>query len=82
MNAQDIDNLIRWAVDTDGVKFAKDIYGRSGDYDDKQSTDEYTTGKFRQMQTRLVTWIANLDYQNRGRLAEAINNNPTNEENK
>ena len=46
MNKQDLDNLIRWAVDTDGIKFAKEIYGRSGNYDDENSTDEYTIGKF------------------------------------
>jgi len=54
MNKQDLDNLIRWAVDTDGIKFAKEIYGRSGDYDDENSTDEYTIGKFIGMQKNLI----------------------------
>tara|TARA_Y100001951_G_C11123859_1_gene174365 strand:+ start:57 stop:407 length:351 start_codon:yes stop_codon:yes gene_type:complete len=79
MNKKDLDNLIRWAVDTDGIKFAKEIYGRSGDYDDENSTDEYTRGKFAGMQKNLIHWIANLDPQNRQHLADAINNNPTNE---
>ena len=79
MNKQDISNLIRWAVDTDGVKFAKEIYGRSGDYDDRNSTNEYTIGKFRGMQRNLIHWIANLDGKHRQRLVDAINNNPTNE---
>ncbi len=79
MDSKDLDNLIRWAVDTDGVKFAKEIYGRRGEYDDARSTDEYTRGKFRHMQTHLINWIANLDGKHRKKLAEAINNNPTNE---
>ena len=67
MNTTDINRLIRWAVDTDGVKFAKEIYQRD-------EPDEYTRDKFRGMQTYLINWIANLDYKNRQRLADAINN--------
>ena len=52
---------------------------RKGEYDDARSTDEYTRGKFRHMQTHLINWIANLDGNHRKKLAEAINNNPTNE---
>ena len=73
MNKQDIDNLIRWAVDTDGIKFAKEIYQVS-------HTNEYTVGKFLGMQKNLIHWIANLDPQNRQHLVDAINNNPTNED--
>ena len=80
MNKQDLDNLIRWAVDTDGIKFAKEIQGRRGEYDDENSTDEYTTGKFIGMQKNLIHWIANLDGTNRQNLVDAINNNPTNED--
>lgn len=78
MNKQDISNLIRWAVDTDGEKFAKDIYGRN----ERVFVDEYTRGKFSDMQRNLIGWIASLDPQNRQHLADAINNNPTNEETK
>ena len=67
MNTTDINRLIRWAVDTDGVKFAKEIYQRD-------EPDEYTRDKFRGMQSYLINWIANLDYKNRQRLADAINN--------
>ena len=67
MNTTDINRLIRWAIDTDGVKFAKEIYQRD-------EPDEYTRDKFRGMQTYLINWIANLDYKNRQRLADAINN--------
>ena len=67
MNKTDINRLVRWAVDTDGVKFAKEIYQRD-------EPDEYTRDKFRGMQTYLINWIANLDYKNRQRLADAINN--------
>ena len=67
MNKADLNRLIRWTVDTDGVKFAKEIYQR-------EEPDEYTRDKFRGMQTNLIHWIANLDNKNRQRLADAINN--------
>ena len=35
----DIKRMIRWAVDTDGVRFAKQIYNR-------EEPDEYTRDKF------------------------------------
>ena len=76
MNKQDLDNLIRWAVDTDGIKFAKEIYGRSN----PNIRDDYTTGKFQLMHRDIIMWIASLDGSNRQHLADAINNNPTNEE--
>ena len=66
MNKTDINKTIRWAVDTDGVKFAKEIYQRD-------EPDEYTRGKFYDMQTKFIHWVANLDYKNRQRLADAIN---------
>ena len=66
MNKTDINRLIRWTVDTDGYKFAKDIYQRD-------EPDEYTREKFRGMQTNLIHWIANLDGNNRQRLVDAIN---------
>ena len=63
---KDIERIIRWAVDTDGFKFAKEIYQR-------EEPDEYTREKFKGMQTNLIHWIANLDGNNRQRLANAIN---------
>ena len=66
MNKEDIDKLVRWACDTDGIQFAKQIYQRD-------ESDEYTRDKFRGMQTYLINWIANLDGHNRQRLADAIN---------
>ena len=66
MNKTDINRLIRWTVDTDGYKFAKDIYQRD-------EPDEYTRGKFKGMQNSLIHWIANLDGNNRQRLVDAIN---------
>jgi hypothetical protein len=67
MNKTDINRLIRWTVDTDGYKFAKEIY-------QQDKPDEYTRDKFRGMQTNLIHWIANLDGNNRQRLVDAINN--------
>ena len=67
MKPSDLHNLIRWTVDTSGVQFAKEIYNR-------EEPDEYTRGKFWDMQNRLINWIAELDNRNRERLARAINN--------
>ena len=66
MNKTDLNRLIRWTVDTDGVKFAKEIYRR-------EEPDSYTRDKFRSMQNSLIIWIANLDSKHRQRLADAIN---------
>jgi len=62
---KDIDRIVRWAVDTDGVKFSKEIYYKE--------PNEYTIGKFRQMQTNFINWIANLDSDHRQNLQIAIN---------
>ena len=67
MKKADIDKLVRWACDTDGIQFAKQIYQRN-------ETDNYTIGKFKGMQTYFINWVANLDGHNRQRLADAINN--------
>ena len=67
MTKSDLNNLIRWTVDTDGFQFAKEIYSR-------EELDEYTRGKFTDMQKHLVRWIASLDDKNRKRLTRAINN--------
>ena len=63
---KDIERIIRWSVDTDGYKFAKEIYERD-------EPDEYTTGKFKDMQDRFINWIANLDDTRRQNLQRAIN---------
>ena len=76
MNTQDLNNLIRWAVDTAGKKFAKDVYGKDNEF----YRETYTNGKFRMMQSgQLITWIASLSHKSRQNLVDAINNNPTNE---
>lgn len=67
MTKEDIDKMVRWACDTNGIEFAEQIYQRDG-------SDEYTIGKFKGMQTYFIHWVANLDYKNRQRLADAINN--------
>ena len=66
MTPKDLNNLIRWCVDTDGIQFAKDIYNGN-------EIDEYKQGKFRLMQERLIMWIASLDGGNRQKLVDAIN---------
>ena len=66
MNKKDINKMIRWAVDTDGIKFSKEIYQR-------EELDSYTIGKFRGMQDNFIYWIATLDGKHRQRLADKIN---------
>ena len=66
MNKTDINSMIRWAVDTDGIKFSKEIYQR-------EEPDSYTRDKFRGMQDNFIHWIANLDSKHKQRLADAIN---------
>ena len=66
MNKTDINSMIRWAVDTDGIKFAKEIYQR-------EEPDSYTRDKFRGMQNNFINWVANLDNKHKQRLADAIN---------
>ena len=66
MTTKDLNNLIRWCVDTDGIQFAKDIYNGN-------EINEYKTGKFRLMQDKTIHWIASLDYENRELLVKAIN---------
>ena len=80
IKAKDIDNMVRWAVDTDGFKFSEDIYdGLLFKLYERENPDEYTRGKFRGMQDRFIHWVANLDSKHKQKLADAINNNPTNE---
>ena len=75
MNKQDIDNLIRWAVDTDGDKFDEEIYQPTK----RVFYKEYVTEKLRLMHTIIIRWMAELDRTRRQNLVDAINNNPTNE---
>jgi len=66
MTVKDLNNLIRWCCDTDGIQFAKDIY--NGD-----EMNEYKTGKFQMMYKDTIHWIASLDNENRELLVKAIN---------
>ena len=78
MNRHDIGKLVRWAVDSDLKTFAEDAYGITGTAYDR--TDDYIMGKFKQMQSNFIMWIAGLDDRNRGRLANSITFNETEEE--
>ena len=73
MNKKDINNLIRWAVDTDGKKFAEDSYGVTGTAFDVASQGVYLRDKFKQMQSNFIMWISGLSDNNRERLTRAIN---------
>ena len=77
MTSKDIDRLVRWAVDTDLKTFAEDAYGVTGTAFDR--LDDYVKGKFRQMQSNFIMWIASLSEHNRKRLANNITKGETNE---
>ncbi len=75
MNSYDLDKLVRWAIDSDLIKFAEDAYGVSKTaFDDANANgmDDYLRGKFRQMQTNFIFWLGGLDNKNRRRLAKNI----------
>ena len=61
--------LIRWTVDVNGFEFASEIYGRT---EEDFNSDGYCSGKFIQMQSNLITWMANLDPRNKEILAQSI----------
>lgn len=72
MNSKDIDNMVRWSVDTDLVTFAEEAYGVTGTAFDVARGGDYLGDKFKQMQTNFIMWIAGLSENNRKRLAENI----------
>ena len=73
MNKKDINNLIRWAVDSDLEKFSEDAYGVTGTAFDVASEGDYLRDKFKQMQSNFIMWISGLSDNNRERLTRAIN---------
>jgi len=77
MNKIDMDTLVRWAIDTDKKKFAEDAYGITGTAYDR--TDDYISGKFKDMQTRFIMWLGGLSSKNKVRLARNITFNKTEE---
>ena len=80
MTSKDIDKLIRWSVDSDLQQFSEDAYGITGSaFDRMNQGDDYLVGKFKQMQSNFIQWIAGLDYKNRERLANNITKGETNE---
>ena len=73
MNSYDIEKIVRWAVDSDLQQFSEDAYGITGSaFDRMNQGDDYLVGKFRQMQSNFIMWIASLDSKNRERLANNI----------
>ena len=72
MKKQDIDRLVRWAVDSDLEKFGEDAYGGTGTAFEIASNGDYLRDKFRQMQTHFIMWLGGLDSKNRERLARNI----------
>ena len=80
MNSKDIDKLIRWSVDSDLQQFSEDAYGITGSaFDRMNQGDDYLVGKFKQMQSNFIMWIAGLSELNRMRLANNITKGETNE---
>ena len=70
MNKHDLNKLVRWAVDVTPMKFAEDAYGVTGTAYDR--TDDYISGKYRQMHENFIMWLGGLDGKNRVRLANHI----------
>ena len=70
MTGKDIDKLVRWSVDSDLKKFAEEAYGVTGTAFNR--SDDYLKGKFRDMQSNFIRWIAGLSENNRERLAKNI----------
>ena len=79
MTSKDIDRLVRWSVDTDLMTFAEEAYGVTGTAFDVASEGDYLRGKFKQMQSNFIMWIAGLSENNRDRLANNITKGETNE---
>ena len=78
MNRHDIERIVRWAVDSDLQQFSEDAYGITGSaFDRMNQGDDYLVGKFNQMQSNFIMWIAGLSDINRGRLNRAINKQKT-----
>ena len=74
MNSKDIDRLVRWSVDSDLQQFSEDAYGITGSaFDRMNQGDDYLVGKFKQMQSNFIMWVASLSDGNRDRLKRAIN---------
>ena len=70
MNKHDLNKLVRWAVDVTPMKFAEDAYGVTGTAYDR--TDDYISGKYRQMHENFIMRLGGLDGKNRVRLANHI----------
>ncbi len=74
MTSKDIDRLVRWSVDSDLQQFSEDAYGITGSaFDRMNQGDDYLVGKFKQMQSNFIMWIAGLSENNRERLTDNIN---------
>jgi hypothetical protein len=73
MKSQDIENMVRWSVDVELRQFSEDAYGVTGTaFDIVSENDDYLRGKFQQMKSNFIMWIAGLSENNRTRLATAI----------
>jgi len=74
MKSQDIENMVRWSVDVELRQFSEDAYGVTGTAFDRTrlANDDYLRGKFQQMKSNFIMWIAGLSENNRTRLATAI----------
>ena len=77
MNRRDVEQIVRWAVDSDLEKFAEDAYGVTGTAFDVANGGDYLRDKFKQMQNNFIMFIAGLSESNRGRLARNITFNET-----
>ena len=79
MTSNDIEKIVRWAVDSDLKTFAEEAYGVTGTAFDFANRGDYLVDKFKQMQSNFIMWISGLSDGNRDRLANNITKGETNE---
>ena len=70
INEVGLNKLCQWCYDTDYEQFVKDMGF-------EHFTDDYSHGKFKDMQNCLSAFIGSLSKKYAGNLAEAINNKET-----
>lgn len=63
-----LNGLMRYCLDTDGKKFAMDVYGKDWDVE-----YTYLNEKYYQFRQNTIFWMASLDSQSMNHLARAIN---------
>jgi hypothetical protein len=67
MTTANIEDMVRWATDVNGVQFGFDVYGKN-----HKLVESYVTEKFNLMQTDFIRFVAGLSETNLNRLLNNI----------